>query len=66
VAIASETDYLENQAQATADLGEVLQLAARRTESAATFKEAIRLCDAKGNVVAARRLRRLLADSPPL
>jgi tetratricopeptide (TPR) repeat protein len=64
VAIASQTDFLENQAQATEDLGEVLQLAGRGKESAAAFHEAMRLCDEKGNTVAARRIRRLLADSP--
>ena len=64
VAIASATDYLDAHATAVADLGEVLRLAGLPGEAAAALEEAIGLHDAKGNVAAVTRLRRLLADPP--
>jgi class 3 adenylate cyclase/tetratricopeptide (TPR) repeat protein len=64
VAIASGTDFLDLRAHATADLGEVLRLAGRAQESAGALEEAIRLYEEKGNVVAAGKLRRLLAGPP--
>ncbi len=63
VAIASATaDILDLRAEALADLGEVLRLADRPQESRAAFEEAIRLYEAKGNVVGAERVRDLLAE----
>jgi class 3 adenylate cyclase/tetratricopeptide (TPR) repeat protein len=63
VEIASGTaDILDLQAEAVADLGEVLRLAGRMRESQAAVEEAIGLYDRKGNVVAADRLRALLAE----
>jgi class 3 adenylate cyclase/tetratricopeptide (TPR) repeat protein len=62
VTIASATDYLDARAQATADLAEVLRLAGRSHESAAACEEALTLYEAKGNIVAAGRLRSLLAE----
>ncbi len=59
---AARTDYLDLRAQATADLAGVLRLAGRPEESAAALDEAIRLYEHKGNVVAAGRLRGLLAE----
>jgi class 3 adenylate cyclase/tetratricopeptide (TPR) repeat protein len=56
-ALAARTDYLDDRAQAVADLAEVLRLAGRPKESAAAVAEAIRLYEEKGNVVAAGRLR---------
>jgi len=56
------TDYLDLHAQATADLGEVLWLAGRLQESVAALGEAIGLHERKGNVVAAAKLRALLAE----
>jgi tetratricopeptide (TPR) repeat protein len=63
VEIASGTaDILDLQAEALADLGEVLRLAGRLRESQAAVEEAIGLYGRKGNVVAADRLRALLAE----
>ncbi len=62
VAIAAATDYLEARAQAQADLGEVLRLAGRGDESAASLAEAIELYERKGNRVAAEQLRAALTE----
>jgi tetratricopeptide (TPR) repeat protein len=59
--LALKTDYLENRASAFTDLAEVLRLAGRTSEAAASLQEAIGLYDQKGNAVAAQKLRRLLA-----
>jgi class 3 adenylate cyclase/tetratricopeptide (TPR) repeat protein len=65
VEIASATaDILDLRAEALADLGEVLRHADRQEESRAAFAEAIRLYEAKGNVVGVRRVRALLAERP--
>jgi tetratricopeptide (TPR) repeat protein len=61
-AIAGRTDYLDHRAQAIADLAEVLRVAGRPKESASALEEAIRLYEAKGNVVVAERLSSLLAE----
>jgi class 3 adenylate cyclase/tetratricopeptide (TPR) repeat protein len=63
-AIAGRTDYLDRRAEAVADLAEVLRLAGRPNESASALEEAIRLYEAKGNVVAAERLSSLLVEPP--
>lgn len=57
IAIADLTDYLELRAQARTDLAEVLDLAHRPKESASTLREALRLLEQKGNLVAAASLR---------
>jgi tetratricopeptide (TPR) repeat protein len=62
IALAARTDYLHYHAQAVADLAEVLRLSGRSKESAAVAKEAIRLYEKKGNIVAARALRGFLAE----
>jgi tetratricopeptide (TPR) repeat protein len=62
VAIASATDVLELRAEALADLGETLRLADRAQESREALEEAVRLYEAKGNVVGAERVRGLLAE----
>jgi class 3 adenylate cyclase/tetratricopeptide (TPR) repeat protein len=64
VAIASATDVLDLRGQALADLAEVLRLASRPEEARALVEEATRLYDQKGNVVAAERLRALMAEPP--
>jgi tetratricopeptide (TPR) repeat protein len=56
VTIASDTEYLQLRATAFADLAEVLRLAGKTEESTAAAQEAIRLCEQKGNVVAAAAL----------
>lgn len=60
-AIAARTDFLDLRGQAAADLGEVLRLAGRPQEAAAALAEAISLYEEKGNLVAAERLRAVLA-----
>jgi class 3 adenylate cyclase/uncharacterized protein (DUF433 family) len=65
VAIASATaDILDLRAEALADLGEVLSLAGRAQESREALQEAIRLYEAKGNVVGTDRVHGLLAERP--
>jgi class 3 adenylate cyclase/tetratricopeptide (TPR) repeat protein len=61
-ALAARTDYLDDHAQATADLAEVLRVAGRSEEATAVAREAIRLYEQKGNVVAAGTLRAQLAE----
>jgi tetratricopeptide (TPR) repeat protein len=63
VAISSSTDYLDLGARSLADLGEVLRLAGRPEEAAAALAEAVRLHEAKGNMVELRRLQALVADA---
>jgi class 3 adenylate cyclase/tetratricopeptide (TPR) repeat protein len=62
VALATPTDYLDLRADASAALGEVLRRAGRPQEAAAAYDEAIRLCDRKGSIVVAERLRGVAAD----
>jgi tetratricopeptide (TPR) repeat protein len=59
---AALTDFLDDRAQALADLAEVLRLGDRPQESATTLKEALLLHEQKGNVVATARLRAVLAE----
>jgi hypothetical protein len=62
MALAAPTDYLDLRAETSADLAEVLRLAGRPEGSATASEEAIRLYEQKGNIVAASRLRSLLAE----
>jgi class 3 adenylate cyclase/tetratricopeptide (TPR) repeat protein len=65
VELASTTaDILDLRAEALADLGEVLRFAGRLQESRAALGEAMRLYEAKGNVVGAGHIRVLLAERP--
>jgi class 3 adenylate cyclase/tetratricopeptide (TPR) repeat protein len=64
MALATRTDYLDLRAQTSADLAVVLHLAGQSQASAAAYEEAIRLHEQKGNIVAARRLRTLIAEPP--
>jgi tetratricopeptide (TPR) repeat protein len=57
----ADTDGLDIRAGALADLGEVLLRAGRRAEAGHTAAEALRLCEQKGNLVTAARMRRLAA-----
>jgi class 3 adenylate cyclase/tetratricopeptide (TPR) repeat protein len=61
---AALTDLLDDHAQALADLAEVLRLGGRPEESAKALDKAIHLYEQKGNVVAAKTLRALLAEPP--
>jgi tetratricopeptide (TPR) repeat protein len=60
--LASATDYLELNAVALASLAEVLRLAGRDQEAAASLQEANRLYERKGNLVMADRTRAELQE----
>ena len=57
VAIGDETDMLDAQGDAYADLAEVLLLAGKRDEAAAALEQALERYERKGNVVMAARTR---------
>jgi ATP/maltotriose-dependent transcriptional regulator MalT len=65
VEYAEASDFLHSHANALTDLGEVLALAGRPEESASAIEAAIRLHEAKGNVVAVAHTRRFLDDLQP-
>lgn len=60
VSRADETDQIETQAEARADLGEVLRMAGRSEEATKELNRALQLYERKGNAVAAKQLRSLL------
>ena len=62
VRIVSPTDYLDLHADALESLSEVLRLAGRRSDAAEALRDALGLRRRKGNVVAATRAERLLAE----
>ncbi len=62
VEYAEASDFLHSHANALTDLAEVLALAGRPEESASAIEAAIRLHEAKGNVVAVAHTRKLLDD----
>jgi len=70
VRLISTTDQPDVQGQALAGLAEVLEAAGKRTEAAASLREAMALFEIKGNAVAAARthqeLERLAAAPPPI
>jgi tetratricopeptide (TPR) repeat protein len=55
VAVAEGTDFLNDQANAHADLGEVLELAGKRDEASVAFEQALALYERKGNLVMVER-----------
>ena len=57
VAISEETDFLNGQGDAYADLAEVLLLAGKADEATAPFEQALERYDRKGNLVMAGRMR---------
>jgi class 3 adenylate cyclase/tetratricopeptide (TPR) repeat protein len=61
---ADQTDQVEIQAEARADLGEVLRLAGRRQEAATQFNRAVQLYERKGNSAAAKQVRAILVGLP--
>jgi class 3 adenylate cyclase/tetratricopeptide (TPR) repeat protein len=61
VAIAETTDFLNDQADACADLAEVLQLNGKADEAKAALEQALQRYERKGNLVMARRTRDRLA-----
>ena len=60
VALAAGCEFLVLHADVLLDLAEVLELAGRKEEAAATAAEAVSLCELKGNVASARSARRTL------
>ena len=62
VEYAEASDFLHSHANALTDLAEVLALAGRPEESASAIEAAIRLHEAKGNVVGIAHARKLLED----
>ncbi len=63
VAIAANTDNLNGQGDANADLAEVLLLGGKAGEAAAALEQALDRYERKGNLVMARRTRDRLAAS---
>ncbi len=61
VATCDQTDALNTQGGAYADLAEVLVLAGKPNEAAAALEQALERYERKGNVVSARRVRERLA-----
>jgi class 3 adenylate cyclase/tetratricopeptide (TPR) repeat protein len=62
VAIGEETDLLNGQGNANADLAEVLLLAGKPDEAAAALEQALERYERKGNVVSAQRAQTRLAE----
>jgi tetratricopeptide (TPR) repeat protein len=65
VAIGEQTEMLNGQADAYADLGEVLALAGRQQEAGEALNEALRRYERKENFVMAERMRARLAELEP-
>jgi tetratricopeptide (TPR) repeat protein len=64
VAICDETERLDAQGDAYADLGEVLLLAGKPDEAATALEQALDRYKRKGNVVSAQRVQARLAELP--
>jgi predicted ATPase len=62
VAVGEDTDWLDGQGDAYADLAEVLTLAGNPDEAGAALEEALARYKRKGNVVLAERARARLAE----
>jgi len=65
VAVCEETDMLDAQGDAYADLAEVLLLAGQPDEAAAALEQALERYERKGNLVSAGRARERLAELLP-
>ena len=63
--LADDTDALNLRAKVLLDRAEVLQLAGRSSEAGAGVELSIQLFEQKGNVVAAKRARRMLLELAP-
>jgi class 3 adenylate cyclase/tetratricopeptide (TPR) repeat protein len=62
VAIGEETDFLDGQGDANADLAEVLLLTGKADEAAAALEQALERYERKGNLVSAQRAQTRLAE----
>ena len=60
--LAEDTDALNLRAKVLLDRAEVLQVAGRSSEAGSGVEQSIQLFEQKGNVVAAKRARRLLLE----
>jgi hypothetical protein len=68
VALAAGSDFAKGRVRALSTLADVLHAAGRLGEAASVLTEAIAVCDQKGNLVQARKLRSALeavAPQPP-
>jgi tetratricopeptide (TPR) repeat protein len=63
VSTGEQTDLLNSQAEAHADLGEALSLAGRREAATQALEQALRRYERKGNLVLAERIRERLATT---
>jgi tetratricopeptide (TPR) repeat protein len=64
LSLSEQTDALNNRAKVLLDRAEVLRLSRRRREAAADVERALGEFERKGNIVAADRMRALLAAKP--
>jgi tetratricopeptide (TPR) repeat protein len=62
VAIGDDTELLDTQADAYADLGEVLLLGGKHDEAVVALEQALERYERKGNLVSAQRARTRLAE----
>jgi tetratricopeptide (TPR) repeat protein len=62
VAVGEETDFLDAQGDAYADLAEVLLLAGKPDEAAAALDQALGRYERKGNLVSTQRAQTRLAE----
>jgi tetratricopeptide (TPR) repeat protein len=62
VVIGEETDMLNSQGDAYADLGEVLLLTGKPDEAVAALEQAVERYERKGNLVSSRRVQTRLAE----
>jgi tetratricopeptide (TPR) repeat protein len=62
VAVGEDTDWLDGQADAHADLAEVLALAGKPDEAAAVLEQALARYQRKGNLVSTHRTQERLAE----
>ena len=60
-----ENDFLNDQASAYKDLGDVLELAGKRDEASVALEYALALYERKGNLVMVQRVRTRLAELKP-
>lgn len=65
VAISGETDFLNGQADANADLAEVLLIGGKPADAATALEQALELYRRKGNLVSAHHVTSRLAELRP-
>jgi tetratricopeptide (TPR) repeat protein len=62
LAVMEDTDYLDYRAALRLDLAEILELAGRGEEAVPLLREAVEICEARGNVVRGRQAASRLAQ----